>query len=159
MKPILERIKEGEVLVADGAMGTMLFQRGLKPGECPELMNLTNPEVIEEIALLFYKAGANIIQTNTFGGSALKLADYQLESETEAINSTAVNIVKRIAGDNAYISGSCGPSGSMLIPYGDVEPEIMYNSFKQQILVLIESGVDLICIETMTDLKETILAL
>jgi len=78
MKPILERLKSGEVLVADGAMGTMLFQRGLKSGECPELFNLTHPEILYEIASLYLQAGADIIQTNTFGGSPLKLSNYQL---------------------------------------------------------------------------------
>ena len=158
MNPILERLKNGEVLVADGALGTMLFQRGLKPGECPELFNLTHPEILDEIASLYLQAGADIIQTNTFGGSPLKLSNYQLEARTKEINQTAVSIVKKVVDDKAYISGSCGPSGEMLEPYGNVEEETMYNSFKEQISAMINVGVDLICIETMTDLQEIILA-
>ena len=158
MKPILERLKTGEVLVADGALGTMLFQRGLKPGECPELFNLTHPEILDEIASLYLQAGADIIQTNTFGGSPLKLSNYQLEARTKEINQTAVSIVKKVVDDKAYISGSCGPSGEMLEPYGNIEEETMYNSFKEQISAMINVGVDLICIETMTDLQEIMLA-
>ena len=159
MKPILERLKNGEVLVADGAMGTMLFQRGLKPGECPELFNLTHPEILGEIASLYFQAGADIIQTNTFGGSPLKLSNYKLETKTKEINQAAVSIVKKIVDDNAYVSGSCGPSGEMLEPYGNIEEETMYNSFKEQISALINASVDLICIETMTDLQEIMLAI
>ena len=158
MKPILERLKSGEVLVADGAMGTMLFQRGLKPGECPELFNLTHPEILDEIASLYLQAGADIIQTNTFGGSPLKLSNYHLEAKTKEINQTAVSIVKKVVEDKAYVSGSCGPSGEMLKPYGNIEKETMFNSFKEQISALINAGVDLICIETMTDLQEIMLA-
>ena len=158
MESIFDRLKTGEVLVSDGAMGTMLFQRGLKPGECPEFFNLTHPEILEEIASLYFQAGADIIQTNTFGGSPLKLSNYQLETKTTEINQIAVSIVKKIVGERAYISGSCGPSGEMLVPYGNIENEIMYNSFREQILALINTGVDLICIETMTDLQEAMLA-
>ncbi|MCJ7553286.1 MAG: homocysteine S-methyltransferase family protein [Ignavibacteriaceae bacterium] len=159
MKPILDRLKNGEVLVADGAMGTMLFQRGLKSGECPELFNLTHPEILTEIASLYFQAGADIIQTNTFGGSPLKLSNYQLEAKTKEINQTAVSIVKKVVDDKAYVSGSCGPSGEILEPYGNIEEETMYNSFKEQISALINAGVDLICIETMTDLQEIMLAI
>jgi len=158
MNPILERLKNGEVLVADGALGTMLFQRGLKPGECPELFNLTHPEILVEIASLYLQAGADIIQTNTFGGSPLKLSNYQLEARIKEINGTAVSIVKKVVDDKAYVSGSCGPSGEMLEPYGNIEEETMYNSFKEQISAMISVGIDLICIETMTDLQEIMLA-
>ena len=158
MNPILERLKNGEVLVADGALGTMLFQRGLKPGECPELFNLTHPEILDEIASLYLQAGADIIQTNTFGGSPLKLSNYQLEARIKEINGTAVSIVKKVVDDKAYVSGSCGPSGEMLEPYGNIEEETMYNSFKEQISAMISVGIDLICIETMTDLQEIMLA-
>ncbi len=159
MKSILDRIKNGEILVADGAMGTMLFQRGLKPGEPPESINMKNPEMLEEIALSYLNAGAVIIQTNTFGASPLKLSDYGLESKTEEINRIAVERVKRVIGNNAYISGSCGPSGKLLKPYGDTEPDDIYQSFKRQMKSLINIGVDLICIETMIDLNEATLAI
>jgi len=111
MKPILERLRSGEILVADGAMGTMLFRRGLRPGDCPESFNLTHPEMLEEIAALYLGAGADIIQTNTFGGSPLKLSHYGLQTQTAQINRIAVSCVKKAAGGRAYVSGSCGPCG------------------------------------------------
>jgi len=158
MKPILERIKNGEILVADGAMGTMLFERGLRPGDCPELLNLSKPEILEEIAQIYFKAGADIIQTNTFGGSPPKLSDYGLEDKCEEINTKAVECVRKVIGESAYISGSCGPSGSLLKPYGDTEPETLENAFERQINALTKAGVDIICIETMTDLREAAIA-
>ena len=158
MKPILERIKNGEILVADGAMGTMLFERGLRPGDCPELLNLTKPKILVEIAQLYFEAGADIIQTNTFGGSPLKLSDYKLEDKCEEINSKAVECVRKGIKDRAYISGSCGPSGKLLMPYGDTEPELLIKGFEQQIDALVKAGVDIICIETMTDLYEATIA-
>jgi 5-methyltetrahydrofolate--homocysteine methyltransferase len=158
MKSILERLKNGEILVADGAMGTMLFQKGLQAGDCPELLNLTKTEILEEVAQLYFEAGADIIQTNTFGGSPLKLFDYGLEDKCEQINSKAVESVRKVIRENAYISGSCGPSGRLLEPYGDTEPELLLSGFEQQIDALTKAGVDIICVETMTDLHEATLA-
>ena len=159
MQPLLERLKSPGVLVADGAMGTMLLQRGLETGQCPEQMNLGKPEVLAEIARLYLEAGADIVQTNTFGGSPLKLAQYGLDIRTEEINVAAVRAVREAIGDRAYLSASCGPSGQLLKPYGDVEPEAMAESFGRQIRALAAQGVDMICVETMTDLSEAVLAI
>ena len=158
MNPILNRLKNGEILVSDGAMGTMLFQSGLIPGECPESFNLSHPEVLKDIAGKYFKAGADIINTNTFGGSPLKLSDYKLEDKTEEINKNAVSFVKEIIGGSAYVSGSCGPSGKMLKPYGDLEPEELFEGFVRQVRAMSDAGVDIICVETMTDLTEAQLA-
>jgi 5-methyltetrahydrofolate--homocysteine methyltransferase len=158
MKPLLERVRAGEILVADGAMGTMLMAQGLKPGEPPESLNLTKPAALESVAKAYLEAGAEIIQTNTFGGSPLKLSLHGLDKKTEEINQNAVGAVKRAVANNAYVSGSCGPSGKLLKPYGDTDSHAMYESFEQQIAVLIEAGVDILCVETMTDLSEAILA-
>ncbi len=159
MKPLLERLRSGERLVADGAMGTMLFARGLKQGDCPEAMNLKRPEVLEEIARAFADAGAQIVQTNTFGGSAVKLADYDLQDKTAEINTRAVEAVRKAINGKALISGSCGPSGKILKPYGDAEPDVLRAGFETQMRALAQAGVDLLCIETMTDLNEALLAL
>lgn len=175
MKPILKRLEKGEILVADGAIGTMLFQKGLESGECPELFNLTKPEIVEEIAGLYIEAGAEIIQTNSFGGSPAKLANYGLEGKTEEINRKAVSIAERAAAKvfakatamnampaletRVYLSGTCGPTGKILKPYGDAEPEQLYEDFREQMSALADEGVDLFCIETMTDLQEAILAI
>jgi len=111
-----------------------------------------------EIAQIYFEAGADIIQTNTFGGSPLKLSDYGLEDKCEEINSKAVESVRKVIGENAYISGSCGPSGRLLKPYGDIEPELLLAGFERQMDALIKAGVDIICVETMTDLHEATLA-
>ncbi len=159
MKKLLESVKSGEILVADGAMGTMLMQRGLKPGEPPECFNLRDLDVLEEIARLYLDAGAEIIQTNTFGASPLKLSLYSLDDKTEEINRNAVLAVRKVIDDHAYISASCGPSGRLLKPFGDIEPEDVYSSFERQMDALVNAGVDIICIETMTDLTEATLAI
>jgi 5-methyltetrahydrofolate--homocysteine methyltransferase len=159
MNKFLERLRAGEILVADGAMGTMLFERGLRSGSCPEAMNLSRPDVLEDIARLYLDAGADIIQTNTFGGSPLKLASYSLADAAPRINRNAVSAVKKIVSGRAYVSGSCGPCGKILKPYGDTDPELVYESFEIQMQVFAESGCDVICIETMMDLREMLLAL
>jgi len=158
MESILARIKKGETLIADGAMGSLLMSRGLPSGMSPESFNLSHPEILKEIAELYFKAGAEIIQTNTFGGSSLKLANYGLENKTAEINKNAVKAVRDAVGEEAYISGSCGPTGKMLKPYGDTEPGTMYDGFYQQLEALIKAGINVVCIETMTDINEALQA-
>jgi 5-methyltetrahydrofolate--homocysteine methyltransferase len=158
MKNLLSRVKLGEIVVADGAMGTLLFERGLRPGDCPEAWNLERPEALEEIARLYFEAGAQIVQTNSFGGTPLKLAPFGLEERCEQINAAAVAAARRAVGDGALVSGSCGPTGRLLKPYGDADPEEITESFARQTTALVEAGVDLLCIETMTDLEEALLA-
>jgi 5-methyltetrahydrofolate--homocysteine methyltransferase len=158
MPSILVRLRRGEILVSDGAMGTMLFQRGLEPGGCPESFNIEKPDILEEIASLYLEAGAEIVQANTFGASPLKLSEYHLEDRTEEIIASAVSAVRSTVGDLAYVSGSCGPSTRILLPYGDTEPDTVYRSFERQMRALISAGVDVLCVETMTDLREAVLA-
>ncbi|MFA5141264.1 MAG: homocysteine S-methyltransferase family protein [Elusimicrobiota bacterium] len=153
----LERLRQGP-LVADGAMGTMLMERGLKPGECPEAFGLAHPEALGEIARAYLEAGADIIQTNTFGASPLKLASYKLEDKTEEINRKAVEAARRAVAGKAYVSASCGPTGRLLKPVGDADPEEVLAAFKRQMKALLDAGADILCIETMTDLGEASLA-
>ena len=157
MDTLLHRIRRGEIIVADGAMGTLLIRRGFRPEDCFEALNLKHPDVIREISSDYREAGADIIQTNTFGASPLKLQRFSLDGKTEAINAKAVEIARDAACGEAFISGSCGPSGRMLIPHGDTSPEQIHDSALRQMQALIEAGVDVICIETMTDLTEAIL--
>jgi 5-methyltetrahydrofolate--homocysteine methyltransferase len=152
-------LKPGNVLVADGAMGTMLFKAGLKSGECPELLNLEKPEIPADVARQYFKAGSDIIFTNTFGASPAKLADFGLADKAAKINSEAVRLVRKVVGEKAFIAGSCGPSGKMLQPYGEFEPNELFSSFKIQAEALINAGADIICIETMSDIQEALLAL
>lgn len=159
MRALLDRLNEHEVLVGDGAMGTMLLRMGLQAGECPERVNLNRPEFLEEIAALYLEAGADIIQTNTFGASPLKLSQYSLEDRTEEINASAVRAVRKTVGKVAYVSASCGPCGRILKPYGDIDPNEVFDSFERQLQAVIAEGVDMVCIETMTDLVEAKLAI
>jgi 5-methyltetrahydrofolate--homocysteine methyltransferase len=159
MESILERLKRGDVIVGDGALGTLLMQRGLKYGDPPEGFNLTRVDVLEEIASLYMDAGAEIITTNTFGASPLRLRQFSLEKETEAINQRAVEAVRRAVRGRAYVSGSVGPSACMIKPLGDTEPEEIFANYQRQIRALLAAEIDLICIETMTDVAEAKLAI
>ena len=158
MQSLIKRIKAGQILVSDGAMGTALFEKGLNPGDCPEAMNLTNGEILRAIARSYSEAGADIVQTNTFGGSAVKLSEYGLGAKTEEINSLAVTYVRESVKESVLVSGSCGPSGKLLEPYGDGTPAELQTGFERQISALVSAGVDLICVETMIDINEAIIA-
>lgn len=158
MTGLLERLQGGEILVSDGAMGTMLIARGLKSGDSPEKLNIDRPEILREIASLYLDAGSDIVSTNTFGGSPLKLADYGLDGQTEKINRAAVRAAKEGAAGRALVAGSVGPCGKLLKPYGDAEPAIVKDSFRRQIAAMLEEDVDVVFVETMTDLTEAVLA-
>jgi 5-methyltetrahydrofolate--homocysteine methyltransferase len=158
MDGIRERLARGDVILGDGAWGTLLMERGATPGEPPELFNLHRPDVIEAIAALYLDAGAEIVTTNTFGGSPLKLESFALADRTEDINTRAVAAVRRAVGDRAYVSASMGPTGRLLRPFGDTEPARMAAAFERQASALAGAGVDLFCVETMTDLNEAALA-
>jgi 5-methyltetrahydrofolate--homocysteine methyltransferase len=158
MHDLLARLDAGEVVLADGAMGSLLIAGGLKPGDCPEAVNLAQPQRLVDIATAYLQVGAEIIQTNTFGASPVKLAQYGLAERTAEINRTAVDAVRQAVGDRAYVSGSVGPSGAILRPYGDADPADIATSFARQTEALVAAGADLICVETMTDLNEAQLA-
>ena len=159
MEAIISRVNRGQILLADGAIGSLLMARGLSRGAAPESINLSHPEILEEIACCYLEAGAEIIQTNTFGASPLKLANYGLADHAAAINENAVRAVRRAVGERAYVSASCGPSGKILQPYGDTEAEKMFESFQTQMRALIGAGADIICVETMSDVSEAQLAI
>jgi len=153
-----ERLAAGEVLCGDGAWGTQLMARGLAPGDCPERLNLTRPEVLAEVAGLYLEAGADLVTTNTFGGSPLNLASHGLDKRTEEINRVAVEALKPVTASRAYISASVGPTAKILEPYGDTAQEDVAEAFSRQTGALIDAGADLICIESMFDLREAELA-
>jgi len=154
----LNRLEKNNVIVSDGAIGSQLMEHGLSPGDCPEKFNLEKPDIIRNIAQKYLEAGAEIIQTNTFGASPLKLFDYSLDNKVSKINSRAVEIVREAVGSNAFVSGSVGPTGKMLEPYGNVSKIEIKDNYISQIGTLIDSGVDIICIETMIDLNEAEIA-
>jgi len=158
MLPLMQRVRSGLPILADGGLGTLLFQMGLKPGECPELLNLSRPELPEQVAALYLQAGSEIVTTNTFGGSPAKLAMYGLQDRTAEINAAGVAAVRRAVGRQAYVAGSCGPTGRMLKPMGDLSPDEVAEGFRRQIAALHQAGIDVLFIETMIDLQEAVLA-
>ncbi|OGU84265.1 MAG: methionine synthase [Stygiobacter sp. RIFOXYA12_FULL_38_9] len=157
MKSVLEEIEKGKVLVSDGAWGTYLYQRGLKQGECPELWNVAHREDVFAIAKSYIDAGADIILTNSFGGSPFRLRHYRLDKRTIELNNAAAEISREAAGDNHFVLGSIGPSGSMLM-LGETTESELYDGFSLQAEALKKGGVDAICIETMTDVQEASIA-
>ncbi len=144
--------------MSDGALGTMLIARGLQPGQCPEMLNLEKPEWLIDIARAYLEAGSEIITANTFGGSPMKLTDYGLADKTEEINRRGIELVKSVARGRAYTAASCGPTGKLLQPYEDADPEDVRQSYLRQMKTLVEAGADLIMIETMIDLDEAVIA-
>lgn len=144
-----------KVLVFDGGMGTMLLEKGLKPGDCPELLNIEKPEQLEEIHLAYLKAGADVISTNSFGGNRLKLTEYGLQNKVKEINVAAVKVAKKVANRlNRYVAASVGPTGQFIEPLGTLTFEEIYEIFKEQIGALAEAEPDFILLETFHDLGE-----
>ncbi len=150
----LEALLRERVLVMDGAMGTMLQQQGMMPGQCPELFGLEHPDVLKEIHRQYLEAGADIVETNTFGGNRFKLAEYGLENRVEEINCEAVSIARQASQGHSLVAGCMGPTGKLLQPMGNVDFDDLYNGFEEQVTALERAGADLISIETMSDIGE-----
>jgi 5-methyltetrahydrofolate--homocysteine methyltransferase len=158
MTPLLSRLRSGPPIVADGAWGTMLLARGLPAGHAPETWTLDHPDVLAAIAQEYLEAGAEILTTNTFGASPARLSQHHLERRLDEINRRGVEIVRDIAQGRAWISASVGPTGLLLKPLGSGDRAEVSAGFERQIAVLTAAGADVICVETMTDLEEAVLA-
>ena len=153
---LLDDIKK-RVLLSDGAWGTFLQAKGLKPGECPELWNITHRNEVLDIAKSYIAAGSDIIETNSFGASIIKLEQYGLSGRVAEINEAASALSREAAGKNKYVAGSIGPTGKLLLMGDITEPEL-YEAFANQSKALEKGGADIIIIETMTAPDEAAIA-
>jgi 5-methyltetrahydrofolate--homocysteine methyltransferase len=158
MRSILEKLKQNKILISDGAWGTFLYERGLQPGECPELWNITHRDDVFAIAKSYIDAGADIILTNSFGGSPAKLESFGLQDRAAELNEAAAKISREAAGEDHLVLGSIGPTGVMLL-LGEVPEQILYDGFYLQAEALMKGSADAICIETMSDINEACLAI
>jgi 5-methyltetrahydrofolate--homocysteine methyltransferase len=147
----------GGPIIADGAMGTMLFSAGLQFGDPPEAWNLSHPDLVRRIHRSYIDAGARILMTNTFGANRLRLSLHGLERRVAELNRTAAILLRGevdAAGGQALVAGDIGPSGSIMAPTGTLDYGEAVEVFAEQAAALVGGGVDLVWIETMSDLLE-----
>ena len=155
MVSILARLAQGEILVSDGAMGTFLHAQGLGPRECPESWCVTRPVVVEGVASAYLAAGADMVETNSFGGNSFRLGQYQLSDRAREFNVAAATLARKAAGATAYVAASVGPTAQFAKEEGGkASREQLRESFAEQMKALAEGGADALCIETLSSLIE-----
>jgi methionine synthase I (cobalamin-dependent) len=152
-EPFLNRIDK-RALVCDGAMGTMLYAKGISLNRCYDELNLTMPQLVKEVHLAYLKAGAEVIETNTFGANRYRLEKFNLGEKVREFNLAGARLAREAAGADLYVAGAVGPLGIRLEPLGSTSREEALAAFREQVAALVEGGVDLIIVETMMDLNE-----
>lgn len=158
MKSIREDLRVKGVLISDGGWGTFLVAKGMRVGECPELWNVTRPDDVLDIAQSYIEAGSDMISTNSFGGTRLKLEHFGLAGRAAELNEAAAAISRKAAGPDKHVFASVGPTGKILM-MGDVSEEAVYEAFKEQVKALERGGADACVIETMSAIDEACLAI
>ncbi len=159
MTRLEERLRNNETLLVDGAMGTLLQELGLYPGECPELWCITRPDAVREIHRRYREAGSDVVECNSFGGSRYKLRHYGLDHRVGEINGAAASLAREVAGADGHVLGSMGPTGAFLEPCGDETEDAFFEAFAEQALALEAGGADAVIVETMSALDECCVAL
>lgn len=160
MKNLLERLAAGEVLISDGAMGTFLQAKGLQPGQSPEEWCVSHPDAVKSVAEAYISAGADIIETDSFGGTSFKQREFGLQDRVAEFNRAAARIAKEAICDRGYVAASVGPTGQIVEDEGGIAtPEALYDAFKDQAIALEEGGADAVCIETMSSIAEAVQAI
>lgn len=151
---LAEALADGRILVLDGAMGTMLYSRGLFLNECYEELNLTRPELVRGVHEAYVRAGSELLETNSYGANPVKLSAHGLEDRTEELNSAAARVAREAAGDRAWIAGAIGPLGIRIEPWGPTSRDEAADYFNRQVTGLLDGGVDGFILETFSDLDE-----
>src|SRR5258705_8022294 len=136
------------VIVADGAMGTMLYDKGIFINRCYDELNLSSPDMIRQIHLDYVKAGAEILETNTFGANRMRLAAFGLGEKLGAINQAGVRLAREASRETAFVAGAVGPLGANIEPLGPTSFAEARSIFREQVESLLEAGVDLLILET-----------
>ena len=154
MPDFREALDSDRVVLFDGAMGTELYRRGVFVNRCYDALSLDEPELVREIHRDYRRAGAEVLETNTFGGNRMRLQSYGEEGRVEEINRAAARLAREEAGEGLFVGGSMGPLGVRLEPYGPTSEAEARDIFRQQADLLAEGGVDLLVLETFSDLSE-----
>ncbi len=152
-------LKSGRALLCDGAMGTLLQQQGLQPGDCPELWCIDRPEAVQAIHAAYRAAGSDLVECNSFGGTRYKLDAFGLGGRVTEINRAAAAAARAVAGEDQFVLGSAGPTGQFMEPLGPISEADMYEAYREQVTALEAGGADAVIIETMTALDEALTAL
>jgi len=158
MTPRLSLLQELQLrpLCADGAMGTQLFARGLRSGDCGMLWNVDRPADVGGIHHAYRQAGCDLITTNSFGGTRFALERHGFEARVTELNRAAAQVARAAAGNQGWVLGDVGPFGDFLEPVGDTTPDSLREAFGAQIAALVEGGADAILVETMSDPAEAV---
>ncbi len=152
-RPFLDAVRSG-VLVLDGAMGTQLYERGILYSACVEELNASRPELVAKVHEDYLRAGAQILETNTFGANALRLEKYGLQARVRELNAAGVRVARQAAAGRAYVLGAMGPSGYFLGEASGADLEKVRSALSEQAQALVEAGVDALCVETIRQLPE-----